>query len=64
LSKSISDGALLELYKGRVAHENGQTKGVTHWNIEVRNLVECLFVTALFHTASRIAGWRWARWSP
>lgn len=42
-------GALLEFYKARLAQKNGETKWVTHWNTEVRNLVERSFVAALLH---------------
>jgi hypothetical protein len=42
-------GALLEFYKARLASKNGESKWVTHWNTEVRNLVERSFVAALLH---------------
>ena len=42
-------GARLEFYKARLAHKNGETKWVTHWDTEVRNFVERSFVAALLH---------------
>lgn len=42
-------GALLEHYKARLAHKNGETKWVQHWTTETRNLVERAFVAALIH---------------